>query len=47
MKNHKHFITFEIDDSVPEWDEIGFQALFAGMAGMLLSVLLYAIVFYA
>ena len=47
MKNHKHFITLEIDDSIPEWQELGTQAFFAGLVGMLLAVALYLIVFYA
>lgn len=47
MKNHKYFNTFEIDDSIPEWQEIGTQAFFAGLVGMLLAIALYVIVFYA
>lgn len=42
----KHFNTI-IDDSIPEWQEIGGQAFFAGLAGMLLAIAIYLGVFYA
>lgn len=36
----KYFNTI-IDDSIPEWQEIGEQALFAGLAGMLIAIAIY------
>ena len=36
----KHFNTI-IDDSIPEWQEIGEQAFFAALIGFVLSLVLY------
>ena len=36
----KYFNTI-IDDSIPEWQEIGEQAFFACMIGFILSIVLY------
>ena len=36
----KYFNTI-IDDSIPEWQEIGGQAFFACMIGFILSIVLY------
>ena len=40
----KNFITIEIDETVPTWQEIGAQAFFAGLAGFLLSIVIYLVV---
>lgn len=47
MKTHKHFITVEIDDSIPDIFELGTIALFSCLVGMLLAVVIYVVVFYA
>ena len=39
----KYFNTI-IDDSIPEWQELGTQAFFAGLAGMLLAIAIYLVV---
>ena len=39
----KHFNTV-FDDTIPEWQEIGTQAFFAGLAGFVLSIVLYLVV---
>lgn len=33
-----------IDYTIPEWQELGTQALFAGLAGMLLAIVIYLVV---
>ncbi len=38
--------TYEVDYSLPEWDLLGLEMLIAGAVGLLLSVVLYCIVFY-
>ena len=35
-----------IDYTIPSWQELGTQALFAGLAGMLLAIGIYLGVFY-
>lgn len=39
----KYFNTI-IDDSIPEWQEIGPEALFACLVGMLLAIGIYLVV---
>ena len=39
----KHFNTI-IDDSIPEWQELGTQAFFAMLAGFVLSIGIYLVV---
>lgn len=39
----KYFNTL-IDDSIPEWQELGTQVLFAGLAGMLIAIAIYLVV---
>ena len=38
------FFKNQIDDSIPTWQELGTQALFAGLAGMLLAIGIYLVV---
>lgn len=42
----KYFNTI-FDDTIPEWQEIGAQAFVAGLAGFVLSIVVYLGVFYA
>ena len=42
----KYFNTI-FDDTIPEWQEIGEQAFFAGLTGFVLSIVVYLGVFYA
>ena len=41
----KYFNTI-FDDTIPEWQEIGTQAFFAGLAGFVMSIAVYLGVFY-
>lgn len=43
IKTMKYFNTV-FDDTIPEWQEIGNQIFFAGLAGFVLSIVLYLVV---